>query len=54
MRKKFILGFVLLMVLVLSAATASALTDMEKLGGLIYRDTDLSANYNQLMRLKGR
>jgi len=47
MQKKFILGIVLLTALVMSAATASALTDIEKLGSHIYKDTDLSLNYNQ-------
>jgi cytochrome c peroxidase len=47
MRMKIGFGFVLATVLVLCAASAYALTDVEKLGGLIYRDTDLSLNFNQ-------
>ena len=47
MRMKIGFGFVLATVLVLCATSAYALTDVEKLGGLIYRDTDLSLNFNQ-------
>jgi cytochrome c peroxidase len=47
MRTKFIFGLVLAGVMALSASPVSALTDTEKLGRLIYKDTNLSLNFNQ-------
>ncbi len=48
MSRKALLGFLVLgMVLMGSVGLAGALTLEEKLGGLIYRDTNLSVNFNQ-------
>lgn len=45
---RFKLMIALMALLAAGVATpAQALTDIEKLGGLIYRDTDLSLNFNQ-------
>ena len=46
MRHKIVIG-ILTACIVGYAASAFALTDMEKLGGLIYRDANLSINANQ-------
>lgn len=48
MKRKALLGFLLLgLVPITSVGLANALTLEEKLGGLIYRDTNLSVNSNQ-------
>jgi cytochrome c peroxidase len=46
MRFKAVTGILAILVMGF-AASADALTDVEKLGGMIYRDTDLSVNANQ-------
>jgi len=46
MRCKVVTG-ILAILMMGFAASADAMTDIEKLGGMIYRDTDLSTNANQ-------
>ena len=47
MRMRLLLGIALAAVVAFSSTPAFALTQLEQLGGLIYRDTNLSLNYNQ-------
>ncbi len=47
MCKKLICGLALVTAVAISVSTGYALTDIETLGGLIYRDTNLSLKFNQ-------